>query len=63
LASYLILSESIGRRRGEMTDQEDERSIERRERYVGFATYCLQLEKAATDEYSRAIVREMAAEC
>jgi hypothetical protein len=39
-----------------------ERSIDDRERYVGFTTHCLQLAKAATDPESRAILREMAAE-
>jgi hypothetical protein len=45
-----------------MAHPEDELSIGRRERYVGFATSCLQLAKVATDEYSRAILREMATE-
>jgi hypothetical protein len=39
-----------------------ERSIEDRERYVGFATHCLQLAKLATDQESRTIFKEMAAE-
>jgi hypothetical protein len=39
-----------------------ERSIEDRERYVGYANHCLQLAKAATDQESRAILKEMAAE-
>jgi hypothetical protein len=39
-----------------------ERSIEDRERYVGYANHCLQLAKAATDQESRTILREMAAE-
>jgi hypothetical protein len=39
-----------------------ERSIEDRERYVGFATHCLQLAKLATDQESRTILKEMAAE-
>ena len=39
-----------------------ERSIDDRERYVGYANHCLQLAKVATDEYSRAILREMATE-
>ena len=39
-----------------------ERSIEDRERYVGYATHCLQLAKVATDLESRNILREMAAE-
>jgi hypothetical protein len=39
-----------------------ERSIDDRERYVGFATHCLQLAKVATDQESRAILKEMAAE-
>ena len=38
-----------------------ERSIDDRERYVGFATHCLQLAKVATDQ-SRAVLKEMAAE-
>jgi hypothetical protein len=40
----------------------DQRSIERRERYVGFATQCLELAKAATDQTSRGILKEMASE-
>jgi hypothetical protein len=43
---------------GRMAD----RSIDTRERYVGFATHCLQLAKAAVDLQSRAILREMATE-
>jgi hypothetical protein len=39
-----------------------DRSIDKREQYVGFATHCLQLAKVATDSESRAILREMAAE-
>ena len=39
-----------------------ERSIDDRERYVSFATHCLQLAKVATDPKSRAVLREMAAE-
>jgi hypothetical protein len=38
-----------------------ERSIDDRERYVGYATHCLQLAKVATDPDSRTILREMAA--
>ncbi len=44
-----------------MSDPEDER-FDQRARYVGFATYCLQLAKAATNEYARTIFREMATE-
>ena len=29
---------------------------------MGFANYCLQLAKVATDDYNRAILREMAEE-
>jgi hypothetical protein len=43
-----------------MTHQEDQRSI--RERYVGFATHCLQLAKVVTAQESRAILKEMATE-
>jgi hypothetical protein len=39
-----------------------ERSIEDRERYVGYANHCLQLAKLATDQESRTILKEMAAE-
>jgi hypothetical protein len=39
-----------------------ERSIEDRERYVGYATHCLQLAKVATDPESRAALKGMAAE-
>jgi hypothetical protein len=39
-----------------------ERSIEDRERYVGYATHCLQLAKVAPDPESRTILREMATE-
>ena len=39
-----------------------ERSIDDRERYVSYATHCLQLAKATTDLESRAMLREMAAE-
>jgi hypothetical protein len=45
-----------------MTRQEDQRSIDLRERYVGYATHCLQLAKLATDQESRAMLREMATE-
>jgi hypothetical protein len=41
---------------------EDQRPIERRERYVGYATHCLELAKAAADQKSHTILREMAAE-
>jgi hypothetical protein len=44
-----------------MKHPEDPRSIDERERYVGFATYCLQLAKVATDRDAR-VLREMAAE-
>ena len=37
-----------------------ERSIDDRERYVGYATHCLQLAKATADRESRAVL--MAAE-
>jgi hypothetical protein len=36
--------------------------MDKREQYVTFATYCLQLAKVATDRESRTILREMAAE-
>jgi hypothetical protein len=39
-----------------------DRSIDKREQYVDFATHCLQLAKVTTDRESRAILREMAAE-
>jgi hypothetical protein len=39
-----------------------DRSVDKREQYVDFATHCLQLAKVATDSQSRAILREMAAE-
>jgi hypothetical protein len=39
-----------------------ERSIDDRERYVGYATHCLQLATVATDRESRAVLKEMAAE-
>ena len=39
-----------------------ERSIEDRERYVSYATHCPQLAKLATDQESRTILKEMAAE-
>jgi hypothetical protein len=32
------------------------------EGYVGYATHCLQLAKVATDQESRALLKEMAAE-
>jgi hypothetical protein len=38
-----------------------ERSIDDRERYVGYATHCLLLAKATADRESRAILKEMAA--
>ena len=38
------------------------RSIDDRERYVGYATHCLQLAKATADRESRVILREMATE-
>jgi hypothetical protein len=40
----------------------EDRSIDKREQYVDFATHCLQLAKVASDRESRAILREMAAE-
>jgi hypothetical protein len=39
-----------------------DRSIDDRERYVGYATHCLQLAKVTTDQVSRALLKEMAAE-
>jgi hypothetical protein len=39
-----------------------EQSIADRERYVGYATHCLQLAKATADRESRAILKEMATE-
>jgi hypothetical protein len=39
-----------------------ERSIDDRERYVGYATHCLQPAKVAADRESRAVLKEMAAE-
>jgi hypothetical protein len=39
-----------------------DRSVDKREQYVAFATHCLQLAKVATDGNSREILREMAAE-
>jgi hypothetical protein len=40
----------------------DQQSIDLRERYVGYATHCLELAKAATDRESRNRLREMAAD-
>jgi hypothetical protein len=45
-----------------MSDPKDYRFDQREERYMGFANYCLQLAKVATDDYNRAILREMAEE-
>jgi hypothetical protein len=42
--------------------QESQRPIELRERYVGFATHCLELAKASNSQKSRVILKEMAAE-
>jgi hypothetical protein len=39
-----------------------ERSIDKREQYVGYATHCLQLAKVAAYRESRAVLKEMAAE-
>jgi hypothetical protein len=39
-----------------------ERSIDKREQHVGCATHCLQLAKVATDQETRAVLQEMAAE-
>jgi hypothetical protein len=39
-----------------------DRSIDKREQYVAYATHCLQLAKVAGDSQSRTILREMAAE-
>ena len=39
-----------------------ERPIEKRERYVGYATCCLQLAKSVSDDQMRATLREMATE-
>jgi hypothetical protein len=44
-----------------MSDPEDER-FDQSARYVGFATYCLQLAKVASDDHSVAMLREMARE-
>src|SRR5260370_27010326 len=53
----LILSTgSLGRTR--MAD----RSIDKREQYVAFATHCLQLAKVAANRQSRDVLREMASE-
>jgi hypothetical protein len=38
------------------------RLINDRERYVGYATHCLQLARTTTDQESRAVLKEMAAE-
>jgi hypothetical protein len=35
-----------------------ERSIDDRERCVGYATHCLQLAKVATDRESRAVLKD-----
>jgi hypothetical protein len=35
-----------------------DRSIDTRERYVAYATHCLQLAKVAADNQSRAVLRE-----
>ena len=40
----------------------DQHLIDLRERYAGFATHCLELAKATTDQESRNLLREMAAE-
>jgi hypothetical protein len=39
-----------------------DRSIDKREQYVAFATHCLQLAKVAANRESQAVLREMAAE-
>lgn len=39
-----------------------EERTERRERYVDYANYCLQLAKATTDHQARTRLREMASE-
>jgi hypothetical protein len=39
-----------------------EQPIEKRERYVGYATCCLQLAKTVPDSKMRATLREMATE-
>ncbi|SHG53778.1 hypothetical protein SAMN05444169_2941 [Bradyrhizobium erythrophlei] len=39
-----------------------DRSIDKREQYVAYATHCLQLAKVAGDSQSRTILRAMAAE-
>ena len=39
-----------------------DRSIDKREQYVGYATHCLKLAKATADRESRAVLKEMAAE-
>jgi hypothetical protein len=39
-----------------------DRSIDKREQYVAFATHCLQLATVEADRQSRAVLREMAAE-
>jgi hypothetical protein len=42
--------------------QEDQRSIDLRERYVRYATLCLELANVTADRESRALLREMASE-
>ena len=39
-----------------------DRSIDKREQHVAYATHCLQLAKIAADRQSRAVLRGMAAE-
>ena len=36
--------------------------IDKRERYVGYSAFCLQLAKTASDNQSRMTLREMATE-
>jgi hypothetical protein len=49
-------------RKGEEMTHGDKQSIDLRVRYVGYATHCLELAKTTTDQKSRNILREMAAE-
>jgi hypothetical protein len=39
-----------------------EQPTDKRERYVGYSAYCLELAKVAFDDQSRTMLREMASE-
>ena len=58
LAAWFTLPLDFRTPRGQMTEQ----PIDKRERYVGYATCCLQMAKTVLDGQTRTTLREMASE-